>query len=130
MAKVLLIAKGKEKPVDIKWRKVKVTLLVLVSIIWILVSIGRLASARLANCDSNDAKVLVTQILNKLFTTNALSIQVISIKAIEEKEFNQETQVRACSGILTTKKGENNFEYTIKWGNKGKDKILIEALIK
>ena len=59
----------------------------------------------------------------------AAGAQFVSVKNVVEQGFNQETEIRSCSGTLVTTAGENNLQYSIKWRNKDKGEFSVEVRV-
>lgn len=124
-----LIEKAKENPIEVKGRGGKAAALSIIGGLWVLMSVGGADLSALPGCDSADAKSLVGQIINDMPLVKALGVQFVSVKNVAEQGFNQESQIRSCTGTLVTTAGEDSLQYSIKWGNKDKGEFYVEARI-
>ncbi len=124
-----LIGKAKENPVEAKGRGGKAAALSIVGGLWVLASFSGAALSSLPACDSESAKSLVGQIINGMPLVKATGAQFVTVKNVLEQGFNQEAQIRSCSGTLVTTAGEDNLQYSVKWGNKDKGEFYVEARI-
>lgn len=124
-----LIEKAKENPIDVKGRSGKAVAFSIIGGLWVFMSVGGAAFSTLPGCESAEAKSLVGQIINGLPLVKASGAQFVSVKNAAEQGFNQEAQIRSCAGTLVTTAGEDNLQYSIKWGNKDKGEFYVEARI-
>jgi len=124
-----LIEKAKENPVEVKGRGGKAAALSILGSLWVLMSVGGVVLSALPSCDSADTKSLVGQIINGLPLVKASGAQFVSVKSVTEQGYNQEAQIRSCTGTLVTTAGEDNLQYSIKWGNKDKGEFYVEVQI-
>lgn len=124
-----LIEKAKENPIEVKGRGGKAAALSIIGGLWVLMSVGGIALSALPSCDSADAKSLVGQIISDMPLVKISGAQFVSVKNVSEQGFNQEAQIRSCTGTLVTTAGEDNIQYSIKWGNKDKGEFYVEARI-
>jgi|TARA_B110000908_G_C10074340_1_gene366562 hypothetical protein len=124
-----LIEKTKENPIVVKGRGGKAAVLSIIGGLWILMSLGDVALSSLPGCDGTHTKSLVGQIVNDMPFLIAAGTKFVSVENVAEEGFNQDAQIRSCSGTLVTTAGEYSLQYFIKWGNKDKDEFYIEAQI-
>ncbi|MBL3527062.1 MAG: hypothetical protein JMN29_05125 [gamma proteobacterium endosymbiont of Lamellibrachia anaximandri] len=124
-----LIEKAKENPIEVKGRGGKAAALSIIGGLWVLMSVGGVALSALPGCDSTETKSLVGQIINGLPLVKASGAQFVSVKNATEQGYNQEAEIRSCSGTLVTTAGEDNLQYSIKWQNKDKGEFYVEAQI-
>lgn len=77
----------------------------------------------LPKCDSQDAKNTIQQIINsKKFMVG----EFVEITHIEETAFNKDSEIRVCTGLLTTTKTTEEISYSIKWQNKENNQFWLE----
>jgi len=124
-----LIEKAKENPIEISGRNGKTAALSIVGGLWVFMSLVGTALSGLPGCDSTDTKSLLGQIINSMPLVKASGAQFVSVKNVAEQGFNKQAQIRSCSGTLVTTAGENNLQYSVKWGNKKKGEFYVEAQI-
>jgi len=125
-----LIAKAKTRPVEVKARIAKTGALALVGGLWTFVAFnGPRPSLSLPACDSSDMTNLVGRLITDLPIVKEAGVQYVSMKNIEEPEYDREKEVRACTGTLVPPEGEDVVQYRIWWDAEGAGQVHVEAQI-
>lgn len=70
----------------------------------------------------NDSGVIVA--MNEIVENMGLSFEGLS--KIEERGFDEESQIRICHGTVTTEYGAEEGEYSIYWGNGNQSNYVVE----
>ena len=94
-----------------------------------LIALSIFSGGNLPSCKSSDSTNLVEKIINDLPLAKATGAKFVSLKEIEELGFNKKSEIRSCSAILVTTRGEDDLQYSIIWSNKDKGEYYITAEI-
>ena len=94
-----------------------------------LIALSIFSGGNLPSCESSDSTNLVEKIINDLPLAKATGAKFVSLKEIEELGFNKKSEIRSCSAILVTTRGEDDLQYSIIWSNKDKGEYYITAEI-
>lgn len=84
---------------------------------------------KLPTCNQQETLKIVEQVINNLPIAKAVGAKFVSLKSIQELGFNKDSDLRTCSAILVTNKGEDQLSYSVKWQNKEVGKFWVEAQI-
>lgn len=87
------------------------------------------AEKTLPGCDQSATKNLVEQVVNDLPVAKAVNAKFVTVKNVSEQGFNKEANVRSCAAILVTTKGEDNFQYSVKWHDEKNGVIYVEGQV-
>ena len=122
-----LIQKGIKNPVNVTGRRVKAIGLLLLAVTW---SIGLFLTAKpvhVSQCDASATQKILEEIINKHPIYKSEGIRYITTNNIIENGFNEESQLRYCSGGLVTTAGSLPVEYVVKWVNPQKRFFTLEV---
>ena len=71
-------------------------------------------------CDASEVKTTIKQILMEQGAGSA------SIDGFAEVSYDSKTETRSCKLVATAGSDATRLEYTVEWGDKAKDKFLVQ----
>lgn len=86
------------------------------------------ACSGLPGCGSSDAKETIKKIINGKINVFGVPMlgEFVELNNVEEVAYNSDSEIRACSALLSTTKGTEAISYSIKWENKEKGTFYLE----
>lgn len=92
---------------------------------------GIAESDKLPTCQSDQAKNMVVELINKQIRENPLAAMVAggarAISISSAKELHSDPAIRACEGVVKRNNGEGEIGYTIEMGNKEKGEFWVHV---
>lgn len=90
---------------------------------------GMAEADKLPTCQSDQAKNMVVELINKQIRENPLAAMVAggarAISISSTKELHSDPAIRACEGVVKRNNGEGEIGYTIEMGNKEKGEFWV-----
>lgn len=81
---------------------------------------------RLPSCDKTETLSTIEKIVNGLPDAVAKNIKYVSLGNIAEQGYNEQQELRTCTGRLVTTDGEINVHYTLRWQDKQAGQFYAE----
>ncbi|BDX19210.1 hypothetical protein MFKK_20200 [Halopseudomonas aestusnigri] len=91
-----------------------------------LIAFSMFSRGGLPDCDADESVNLVEQIVGDMSSLRIAGVQFVSLEGIRELGYNERTEIRSCSAVLVTNRGENDSTYSIVWADKEKGEYYIE----